>query len=109
MREKKPELTSVLDSYEIVKKTYDQVLEEKFSLEQDIKKLEYSTAQDQSREETAKTEREDTVKRIKELSTETKHMKTTNTQNKKESGHSSITNIGDQYDLDNKIIFVDRV
>ena len=85
LREKKPELTSVLDSYEIVKKTYDQVLEEKFSLEQDIKKLEYSTAQDQSREETAKTEREDTLKRIKELSTETKHMKTTNTQNKKES------------------------
>ena len=85
LREKKPELTSVLDSYEIVKKTYDQVLEEKFSLEQDIKKLEYSTTQDQGREETAKTEREDTVKRIKELSTETKHMKTTNTKNKKES------------------------
>ncbi len=85
LRVKKPELTSVLDSYEVVKKAYDQVLEEKFSLEQDIKKLEYSTTQDQSREETAKTEREDVVKRIKELSTETKHMKATNTNNKKES------------------------
>ena len=85
LREKKPELTTVLDSYEIVKKAYDQVLEEKFSLEQDIKKLEYSTTQDQSREEMAKTEREDMVKRIKELSTETKHMKSTNIKNKKES------------------------
>jgi len=69
-----------------VKKAYDQVLEEKFSLEQDIKKLEYSTAQDQSREETAKAETKDTVRRIKELSTEIKQMKATNASNRKESG-----------------------
>ena len=86
LREKKPELATVLDSYEVVKKAYDQVLEEKFSLEQDIKKLEYSTAQDQGREETAKAEIKDTVRRIKELSTEIKHMKATNTSNRKESG-----------------------
>ncbi len=86
LREKKPELATVLDSYEVVKKAYDQVLEEKFSLEQDIKKLEYSTAQDQGREETAKAETRDTVRRIKELSTEIKHMKATNTSNRKESG-----------------------
>ena len=86
LREKKPELTSVLDSYEVVKKAYDQVLEEKFSLEQDIRKLEYSTAQDQGREETAKAETRDTVRRVKELSTEIKQMKATNTSNRKESG-----------------------
>ena len=86
LREKKPELATVLDSYEVVKKAYDQVLEEKFSLEQDIKKLEYSTAQDQGREETAKAETKDTVRRIKELSTEIKQMKATNTSNRKESG-----------------------
>ena len=86
LREKKPELATVLDSYEVVKKAYDQVLEEKFSLEQDIKKLEYSTAQDQSREETAKAETRDTVRRVKELSTEIKQMKVTNTSNRKESG-----------------------
>ena len=86
LREKKPELTSVLDSYDVVKKAFDQVLEEKFSLEQDIKKLEYSTAQDQGREETAKAETKDTVRRIKELSTEIKQMKATNTSNRKESG-----------------------
>ena len=70
LREKKPELATVLDSYEVVKKAYDQVLEEKFSLEQEIKKLEYSTAQDQGREETAKAETKDTVRRVKEHSTE---------------------------------------
>jgi chromosome segregation ATPase len=86
LREKKPELNSVLDSYEVVKKAYDQVLEEKFSLEQDIKKLEYSTAQDQGREETAKAEKKDMVRRVKELSTEIKQMKATNTSNRKESG-----------------------
>ncbi len=86
LREKKPELTTVLDSYGVVKKAYDQVLEEKFSLEQDIKKLEYSTAQDQGREETAKAETRDTVRRVKELSTEIKQMKATNTSNRKESG-----------------------
>ena len=86
LREKKPELTSVLDSYDVVKKAFDQVLEEKFSLEQDIKKLEYSTAQDQGREETAKAETRDTVRRVKELSTEIKQMKATNTSNRKESG-----------------------
>ena len=86
LREKKPELTSVLDSYEVVKKAYDQVLEEKFSLEQDIKKLEYSTAQDQGREETAKAEKKDMVRRVKELSTEIKQMKATNASNRKESG-----------------------
>jgi len=86
LREKKPELTSVLDSYEVVKKAYDQVLEEKFSLEQDIKKLEYSIAQDQGREETAKAEKKDMVRRVKELSTEIKQMKATNTSNRKESG-----------------------
>lgn len=86
LREKKPELTTVLDSYGVVKKAYDQVLEEKFSLEQDIKKLEYSTVQDQGREETAKAETRDTVRRVKELSTEIKQMKATNTSNRKESG-----------------------
>ena len=86
LREKKPELTTVLDSYGVVKKAYDQVLEEKFSLEQDIKKLEYSTAQDQGREETAKAETRDTVRRVKELSIEIKQMKATNTSNRKESG-----------------------
>ena len=86
LREKKPELATVLDSYEVVKKAYDQVLEEKFSLEQDINKLEYSTAQDQGREETAKAETRDTVRRVKELSTEIKQMKATNTSNRKESG-----------------------
>ena len=86
LREKKPELTTVLDSYGVVKKAYDQVLEEKFSLEQDINKLEYSTAQDLGREETAKAETRDTVRRVKELSTEIKQMKATNTSNRKESG-----------------------
>lgn len=86
LREKKPELTTVLDSYGVVKKAYDLVLEEKFSLEQDIKKLEYSTVQDQGREETAKAETRDTVRRVKELSTEIKQMKATNTSNRKESG-----------------------
>ena len=86
LREKKPELATVLDSYEVVKKAYDQVLEEKFSLEQDINKLEYSTAQDLGREETAKAETRDTVRRVKELSTEIKQMKATNTSNRKESG-----------------------
>ena len=86
LREKKPELTTVLDPYGVVKKAYDQVLEEKFSLEQDINKLEYSTAQDLGREETAKAETRDTVRRVKELSTEIKQMKATNTSNRKESG-----------------------
>ncbi|OIR10556.1 MAG: hypothetical protein BEU05_01305 [Marine Group III euryarchaeote CG-Bathy2] len=85
LREQKPELTSVLDSYEVVKKAYDQVLEEKFLLEQDIGKLEYSTSQDQGREETAKAEKKDMVRRVKELSTEIKQMKVTNTSNRKES------------------------